>query len=77
MGVDVSTPDGKQAHLDMIMRVAAACETTGKIVGIAGDLDISFWLKNGFRFVTASYDGGLLLEGARHVLNRAHEHDVS
>ena len=37
------------------------------IAGISGDMDITFWLEHGLRFVTASYDGGLLLEGARKV----------
>jgi 4-hydroxy-2-oxoheptanedioate aldolase len=65
MGIDRGTPEGAQAHREMIMRVVAACEKTGKIAGISGDLDITFWLDHGLRFVTASYDGGLLLEGAR------------
>jgi 4-hydroxy-2-oxoheptanedioate aldolase len=69
MGVDRSTPAGAQAHREMIMRVVAACKKTGKIAGISGDLDISFWLEHGLQFVTASYDGGLLLEGARQVFN--------
>jgi 4-hydroxy-2-oxoheptanedioate aldolase len=67
MGVDRSTPEGAAAHREMIMRVIAACKKTRKIAGISGDLDISFWLQSGMQFVTASYDGGLLLEGARQV----------
>jgi len=67
MGVDRSTPEGFKAHRAMIMRVAEACRKTGKIAGISGDLDISFWHQNGFQFVTASYDGGLMLEGAKQV----------
>src|SRR5262245_24202395 len=69
MGIDHGTPAGAQAHREMIMRVAAACKKTGKIAGSSGDLDITFWLQNGFQFVTASYDGGLLLEGARKVFD--------
>jgi 4-hydroxy-2-oxoheptanedioate aldolase len=67
MGIDRNTPEGLAAHRAMIMRVAAACRKTGKIAGISGDLDITFWLENGFQFVTASYDGGLMLEGAKQV----------
>jgi 4-hydroxy-2-oxoheptanedioate aldolase len=69
MGVDRTTPEGAQTHREMIMRVVAACEQTGKIAGISGDLDITFWLEHGLRFVTASYDGGLMLEGARKVFD--------
>lgn len=69
MGVDLGTESGMQAHREMIMRVLAACRKTGKIPGISGHLDISFWLNNGFQFVTASYDGGLLLEGAKQVFH--------
>jgi len=67
MGIDRATPEGARAHREMIMRVVAACKKTGKIPGISGDLDITFWLENGLQFVTASYDGGLVLEGARQV----------
>ena len=63
MGVDRGAP----AHREMILRAVAACQKTGKIPGISGDLDITFWLEHGLRFVTASYDGALVLEGARKV----------
>ena len=53
----------------MILRVAEACRKTGKIAGISGDVDLRFWVQNGFRFITASWDGGLLLEGAKQVFN--------
>jgi 4-hydroxy-2-oxoheptanedioate aldolase len=69
MGIDRGTPAGAAAHREMIMRVVAACKKTGKIAGISGDLDISFWLEHGMQFVTASYVGGLLLEGARQAFN--------
>ena len=67
MGIDRNTDEGFQAHRAMIAKVAEACRKTGKIAGISGDVDISFWKNNGFRFVTASYDGGLMLEGAKQV----------
>ncbi len=68
MGADRSTAKGKEDHFQMCLRVAEACKKTGTVAGISGDLDISLWLRNGFRFVTAAYDGGLMLDGARHAL---------
>jgi 4-hydroxy-2-oxoheptanedioate aldolase len=65
MGVERGTP----AHREMILRTVAACQKTGKIAGISGDLDISPWLEHGLRFVTTSYDGGLLLEGVGRALD--------
>jgi 4-hydroxy-2-oxoheptanedioate aldolase len=65
MGVDRTTPEGAKAQREMILRVVEACKKTGKIAGISGDLDISFWLEQGLRFVTTSYDGGLALEGVK------------
>ena len=69
MGVDRKTPEGLKAHIEMILRVGEACRKTGKIAGISGDMDIRFWLKNGFRFVTASHDGGLMMHGVNEVFN--------
>ncbi len=71
MGADRSTAKGKQDHFEMCLRVAEACKKTGKIAGISGDLDTTLWIKNGFRFITAAYDGGLMLDGARHALELA------
>lgn len=68
MGVDCSTEQGAREHREMMMRVAAACQKTGKVAGISGDLDIRDWVGHGFQFITVSYDGGLLLEGARRAL---------
>ena len=75
MGVDRSTPEGLAAHREMCLRVAAACRKTGKVAGIYGELDISFWLQNGFRFMTTSDDGALLEEGARRVFELLPKHD--
>jgi 4-hydroxy-2-oxoheptanedioate aldolase len=69
MGVDRSTEAGAKAHLEMVLRVREACRKTGKIAGISGGMDISLWLQHGFQFITASYDGELMLEGAMMVLN--------
>ena len=69
MGADRSTAAGAQAHREMVLRVAEACRRTGKVAGISGDMDLRFWVQNGFRFITASWDGGLLLEGAKQVFD--------
>lgn len=69
MGVDRGTPEGAKAHREMVLRIRDACLKAGKIPGISGDLDVSFWVQNGFKFITASYDGGLMLEGAKQVFN--------
>jgi 4-hydroxy-2-oxoheptanedioate aldolase len=74
MGVDRGTPEGAKAHRETILGIVDACQKTGKIAGISGDMDISFWLEHGMRFVTASYDGGLLLEGARRVFEILSNH---
>jgi 4-hydroxy-2-oxoheptanedioate aldolase len=71
MGVDRRTPEGAKAQREMILRVVEACKKTSKIAGIAGDLDVSFWLEQGLQFITASYDGGLLQEGVRQAFKLA------
>jgi len=68
MGVDLGTPEGKQAHEAAIMSVLGACRRTGKIPGIAGGDDARFWLERGFLFVTAVGDSGLVLAGAQAFL---------
>jgi 4-hydroxy-2-oxoheptanedioate aldolase len=61
MGVDRSTAKGKEEHFQMCLRICEAARKAGKVPGISGDFDISLWLRNDFRFVTVSYDGGLML----------------
>lgn len=63
MGVALWTPD----HMAAIMRVRDACRNTGKIAGMSGDVDVSGWVREGFRFVTAAGDVTLMLEGAKQV----------
>ncbi|HQX10016.1 MAG TPA: aldolase/citrate lyase family protein [Thermoflexales bacterium] len=65
MGIDRNAPADAKAHLDAILSVRDACRKTGKICGISGGYDISFWLQNGFQFVTISADIGLMMEGAK------------
>jgi 4-hydroxy-2-oxoheptanedioate aldolase len=68
MGVGVGT----QAHQDAILRVLDACHKTGKIPGVyAPNAAVARdRVEQGFRFVTAADDGGLIDEGAREVLRQ-------
>ncbi len=70
MGVDINTPDGRQAHETAILRVLAACRTTHKIPGIDGDGEVQArrWLGHGFQFVTTTSDAGLLINGGQAIL---------
>ena len=70
MGVDIDTPEGRQAHEDAILRVLAACRKTGKIPGIDGDGEAQArrWLGHGFQFVTTISDAGLLINGGHTIL---------
>ncbi|MEP7287689.1 MAG: aldolase/citrate lyase family protein [Chloroflexota bacterium] len=67
MGVNWRSEDGGKVHREMIMRVRDACRKTGKICGISGEVDVSFWVENGLQFITASNDFMLMLEGAKEV----------
>ena len=70
MGVDVGTPEGRQAHEAAVLRVLAACRKTNKIPGIDGDGQVQArrWLDHGFQFVTTISDAGLLLNGGQAIL---------
>jgi 4-hydroxy-2-oxoheptanedioate aldolase len=72
MGVDISTPEGRQAHEAAILHVLAACRKTNKIPGIDGDGEIQArrWLDHGFQFVTTTNDAGLLINGGQAILQR-------
>lgn len=72
MGVDLSTPQGKQAHEAAILSVRDACYATGKIPGIAGTPETAqHWLGEGFLFVTVASDYGLIV-GANAILQQLH-----
>jgi len=63
---------GAQAHEDAIQRVLDACHKTGKIPGVyAPNVATAYSrIEQGFRFVTAADDGGLIANGAREVLRQ-------
>ena len=68
MGVDLSTPEGAQAHDAAIRSVLEACRKTGKIPGICAVGTAKRWIDEGFLFVTAASDYGYLLSGAPQTL---------
>jgi len=71
MGVDISTPEGRQAHEAAILSVLTACRKTNKIPGIDGDGETQArrWLGHGFQFVTTISDAGLLIQGGQKILD--------
>ena len=70
MGVDIDTPEGRQAHETAVLSVLAACRKTNKIPGIDGDGETQArrWLGHGFQFVTTTSDAGLLINGGQAIL---------
>jgi 4-hydroxy-2-oxoheptanedioate aldolase len=71
MGLDLSTPAGRQAHEAAILGVLAACRQTNKIPGIAATpANAQHWLDQGFRFVTVASDTTFLASGAAEILGR-------
>ena len=70
MGVDVSSPAGRQAHTAAILQVLAACRNTHKIAGIdaSSEANARRWLDPGFQFVTVNRDARLLSDGGQAVL---------
>jgi len=68
LGVAVGSP----AHQDAILRVVAACRKTGKVPGIytPNATVARARIEQGFRFITAADDGGLVAEGAQEVLRQ-------
>jgi 4-hydroxy-2-oxoheptanedioate aldolase len=70
LGIDVSTPSGRQQHERTIMRVLDACHKTGKIPGIAGGTRADPWLERGFLFVTCAADSAAVQETGTGILAR-------
>jgi 4-hydroxy-2-oxoheptanedioate aldolase len=63
---------GAQPHQDAILRVVDACRRTGKIPGIytPNAATARLRIEQGFRFVTAADDSGLIADGAQEVLRQ-------
>ena len=68
LGVGVGTP----AHQEALLNVLNACRKTGKIPGIytPNAATARLRIEQGFRFVTAADDGGLVADGAQEVLRQ-------
>ena len=72
MGFHPSEMDDREEHARALETILEACKNTGKIPGIAG-LGVDDALKKasqGFRFITATSDGGLLGSGAATAVAR-------
>ena len=72
LGFHPSEMDERDAHARALETVLAACRNTGKIPGIAGRSveDALNRASQGFRFITATSDGGLLDAGAAAAVAR-------
>ncbi len=70
MGINLKTEAGQKAHCEAILHVRDVCRKTGKIPGISGGIDVSYWVENGFQFITASDDAMLMLEGTKEIWRR-------
>lgn len=72
LGFHPSEMDDREEHIRALETILEACKNTGKIPGIAGRSvdDALNRARQGFRFVTATSDGGLLDAGARDAVSR-------
>jgi len=72
LALSIGVAQGAPAHEDAILRVLAACRKTGKIPGIytPNAAVARRRIEQGFQFVTAADDGGLLVAGAREVVRQ-------
>ena len=68
LDADLNTTQGSKAHEDAMARVLAACHRTNKIPGIAAGDTAQRRLDQGFLFVTACGDRGLVADGAAEML---------
>ncbi len=71
LGFHPSEMDDRDEHIRALETILEACKNTGKIPGIAGRSvdDALNRARQGFRFVTATSDGGLLDAGARDAVS--------
>lgn len=67
LGFHPSEMDDREEHAQALETILTACKNTGKIPGIAGRSveDALHRAGQGFRFITATSDGGLMEAGAR------------
>jgi len=72
LALSLGVAPGAPAHEDAILRVLAACRKTGKIPGIytPNAAVARRRIEQGFQFVTAADDGGLLVVAAQEVVRQ-------
>ena len=72
LALSLGVAPGTQTHQDAVLHVLNACHKTGKIPGIYTPTAATARLRieQGFRFVTAADDGGLITGGAQEVLRQ-------
>ena len=72
MRLDLSTPEGREAHTEAIRGVIEAARKTGKIPGIATNSaeNAQRWIDEGCLFVTAFVDRHLVLTGGQETLRK-------
>jgi 4-hydroxy-2-oxoheptanedioate aldolase len=74
MGLDLSQPADRERHAQAIREIRDACVRVGKLPGIAtGGRGAEQYLKEGFLFVLALGDYGLIAEGGRDALQWINE----
>ena len=72
LGFHPSEMDDREEHARALEAILEACKNTGKIPGIAGRSveDALHRASQGFRFIVATSDGGLLESGASSAVSR-------
>lgn len=72
LGFHPSQMDEREEHAQALETILQACKNTGKIPGIAGQSveDALRRAKQGFRFITATGDGGILTAGANAAISQ-------
>jgi 4-hydroxy-2-oxoheptanedioate aldolase len=70
MRLDLSSPEGREAHTAAIRGVIEACGKTGKVPGISMGTapDAQRWINEGCLFVTAGSDSEWVVDKARETL---------
>ena len=74
MGLDLSQPGDRERHAQTIRQIRDDCVRVGKLPGIAtGGRGAEQYLKEGYLFVLAMGDYGLIAEGGREALQWINE----
>mgnify|MGYP002030113083 CR=1 FL=1 len=70
MGLDLQSSEGLKKHTDAIHEIVEICKQNHKIPGIStgSSTVVKPWIEQGCLFVTAGYDDGWVIEGAKRTL---------